>query len=141
MLSKPQTSVTQDTVGAQPSREDRFVRSVCPISNGLDVFGDKWTLLIIRDLMLGKCRYQDLLSSPERVASNILADRLKKMEGEGLVVRRAYQQKPVRYEYFLTEKGKDLAPVLEAVVQWGKRHYPGTMTFSRFERQEQGKRS
>ena len=85
MLSKPQSSVTQDTVDTQPSREERFLRSVCPITNGLDIFGDKWTLLIIRDLMLGKCRYQDLLSSPERVASNILADRLKKMEGVGLV--------------------------------------------------------
>lgn len=141
MRSKSQTAVTQDTVAIQSSPEERFLRSVCPISNGLDVFGDKWTLLIIRDLMLGKCRYQDLLSSPERVASNILADRLKKMESEGLVIRRAYQQKPVRYEYFLTEKGEDLAPVLEAVVQWGKRHYPGTTTFPKFERLEQGKRS
>jgi DNA-binding HxlR family transcriptional regulator len=141
MLSKPQTSLTEDTADTQSSGEERFLRSVCPITNGLDIFGDKWTLVIIRDLMLGKCRYQDLLSSPERVASNILADRLKKMECVGLVIRRAYQQKPVRYEYFLTEKGKDLAPVLDAIVQWGKRHYPDTVIFPKFERQEQGERS
>lgn len=141
MLNKRRISVTQDTGNTQSQREERFPRSLCPITNGLDIFGDKWTLLIIRDLMLGKCRYQDLLSSPEHVASNILADRLKKMESVGLVSRRAYQQKPPRYEYFLTEKGTDLAPILEAIVQWGKRHYPDTIVFSRFERQEQDKRS
>ncbi|HEV7929645.1 MAG TPA: helix-turn-helix domain-containing protein, partial [Nitrosospira sp.] len=111
-----------DTPNLQAAHEELFLRSVCPITNGLDIFGDKWTLLVIRDLMLGKCRYQDLISSPEHIASNILADRLKKMESIGLVTRRAYQQKPVRYEYFLTEKGKDLGPVLEAIVKWGKRH-------------------
>jgi DNA-binding HxlR family transcriptional regulator len=125
-----------DTPDIQAAREERFLRSVCPITNGLDIFGDKWTLLVIRDLMLGKCRYQDLISSPEGIASNILADRLKKMESIGLVTRRAYQHKPVRYEYFLTEKGKDLGPVLEAIVKWGKRHYPGTIIFSKFKRQQ-----
>jgi DNA-binding HxlR family transcriptional regulator len=142
MLNKPpiSNSVTRDT-GNRSSGKERFPRSLCPITNGLDIFGDKWTLLIIRDLMLGKCRYQDLLSSPEHVASNILADRLRKMESVGLVSRRAYQQKPARYEYFLTEKGTDLAPILEAMVQWGKRYYPDTTLFSRFERKEQDKRS
>jgi DNA-binding HxlR family transcriptional regulator len=120
----------------QAAHEEQFLRSVCPITNGLDIFGDKWTLLIIRDLMLGKCRYQDLISSPEGIASNILADRLKKMESIGLVTRRAYKHKPVRYEYFLTEKGKDLGPVLEAIVKWGKRHYPGTIIFPKFKRQQ-----
>jgi len=106
-----------------------FARSCCPITNVLDTLGDKWTLLVIRDLVLGKKRYQELLSSPERIASNILADRLKKLEAAGLVIRQAYQQKPARYEYLLTEKGEGLRPVLGAIVAWGQEHYPGTMVF------------
>jgi len=111
-----------------------FARSCCPITNVLDTLGDKWTLLVIRDLVLGKKRYQELLSSPERIASNILADRLKKLEAAGLVIRQAYQQKPTRYEYLLTAKGEGLRPVLGAIVAWGQEHYPGTMVFPAVER-------
>jgi DNA-binding HxlR family transcriptional regulator len=107
----------------------RFKRSDCPITNVLDTLGDKWTLLVIRDLVLGKRRYQEFLSSPEKIASNILADRLAKLEAAGLVTRRGYQQKPARYEYLLTNKGKGLEPVLEAIIVWGKKHYPGTRVF------------
>jgi DNA-binding HxlR family transcriptional regulator len=109
-----------------------FERSPCPITNGLDIFGDKWSLVIIRDLMLGKRRYQDLISSPESIASNILADRLRRLEVAGLLDRRLYQQSPVRYEYVLTDKGRDLKPVLEAIIEWGKRHYPDTVVFAPF---------
>ena len=66
-----------------------FKRSYCPITNSLDILGDKWTLLVIRDLVLGKRRYQEFMSSPENIASNILADRLKQLETSGLVTRRA----------------------------------------------------
>lgn len=107
----------------------RFKRSDCPITNVLDTLGDKWTLLVIRDLVLGKRRYQEFLSSPERIASNILADRLAKLEAAGLVTRRAYQQNPARHEYLLTKKGKGLEPVLEAIIVWGQKHYPGTKRF------------
>jgi DNA-binding HxlR family transcriptional regulator len=110
-----------------------FERSCCPITNALDILGDKWTLLVIRDLVLGKRRYQEFMASPEKIASNILADRLKKLAAAGLVTRRAYQQKPARYEYVLTKKGKGLRPVLEALVAWGQKHFPGTMVFSRVE--------
>ena len=106
-----------------------FERSCCPIACALDQLGDKWTLLIIRDLLLGKRRYQELMTSPERIATNILADRLKKLETAGIVVQQLYQQKPPRYEYSLTKKGEDLRPVLEALVKWGKVYYPGTMVF------------
>jgi DNA-binding HxlR family transcriptional regulator len=109
-----------------------FERSRCPITNGLDIFGDKWSLLIVRDLMLGKRRYQDLIASPESIASNILADRLKRLEAAGLVDRRAYQQSPARYDYVLTEKGRELQPVLEAITAWGKRYCPETMVFAPF---------
>lgn len=107
----------------------RFKRSDCPITNVLDTLGDKWTLLVIRDLVLGKRRYQEFLSSPERIASNILADRLAKLEAAGLVTKRAYQQNPARHEYLLTRKGKGLEPVLEAIIVWGQKHYPGTKRF------------
>ena len=108
-----------------------FKRSRCPITNALDILGDKWTLLVIRDLVLGKRRYQEFMSSPEQIASNILADRLKQLEAAGLVTRQAYQQKPARYEYVLTKKGKGLEPVLETLIVWGQRHFPGTIVFPR----------
>lgn len=114
----------------------RFKRSDCPITNVLDTLGDKWTLLVIRDLVLGKRRYQEFLSSPEKIASNILADRLAKLEAAGLVSRRAYQQKPARHEYLLTKKGKGLEPVLEAIIVWGQKHYPGTRIFPTVKRRD-----
>ena len=111
----------------------KFERSACPITNVLDILGDKWTLLVIRDLVLGKRRYQEFMSSPERMASNILADRLKRLKAGGLVTRRTYQGNPARYEYLLTKKGKGLEPVLEAIIVWGQKHYPGTKRFPRVE--------
>ncbi len=107
------------------TRQD-FERSFCPVACALDELGDKWTLLIIRDLLLGKKRYQEFLASPERIATNILADRLKKLESAGFVRQQIYQQKPVRCQYILTQKGKDLRPVLQALVTWGKIYYPGS---------------
>jgi DNA-binding HxlR family transcriptional regulator len=114
-----------------------FERSCCPITNALDIFGDRWTLLIIRDLILGKRRYQELISSAEKIASNILADRLKKLEVADLISRRAYQKNPERYEYFLTKKGESLKPVLAAIASWGQEHYPGTVVFPRIEEFDQ----
>jgi DNA-binding HxlR family transcriptional regulator len=111
-----------------------FERSCCPITNALDIFGDRWTLLIIRDLILGKRRYQELISSAEKIASNILADRLKKLEVADLITRRAYQQNPARYEYFLTKKGESLKPVLAAIASWGQEHYPGAVVFPQMEK-------
>ncbi|MDP1787088.1 MAG: helix-turn-helix domain-containing protein [Nitrosomonas sp.] len=110
-----------------------FERSHCPIACALDQLGDKWSLLIIRDLLLGKRRYQEFLTSPEQIATNILADRLKKLEAAGIIVQHAYQQRPVRFEYELTQKGKDLRPVLEALVNWGKVYYPGATVFKSHE--------
>ncbi|HEX7234005.1 MAG TPA: helix-turn-helix domain-containing protein, partial [Nitrosospira sp.] len=102
-------------------------------TNALDIFGDRWTLLIIRDLILGKRRYQELISSKEKIASNILADRLKKLEVADLITKRAYQKNPARYEYFLTKKGESLKPVLAAIASWGQKHYPGTVVFPQVE--------
>jgi len=101
-------------------------RSVCPITNTLDLLGDKWTLIIIRDLFLGKHTYSEFQTSPEGIPTNILAARLKRMLGNGIIEKEAYQQKPVRYAYSLTNKGKALAPVIKEIVHWGLKYIPGT---------------
>ena len=111
----------------------KFERSECPITNVLDLLGDKWTLLVIRDLVLGKRRYREFMSSPERIATNILADRLKRLPAAALVTKRTYQINPARYEYLLTQKGRGLEPVLEAIIVWGQKLYPGTKRFPRVE--------
>lgn len=107
-----------------------FPRSPCAIANSLDIVGDKWTLLVVRDLLYGKRTYGELLDSPERIPTNILADRLKRLESAGIIVGTPYQQRPVRYAYTLTPKGKDLGGVLLAFVRWAKQHIPGTITLS-----------
>lgn len=112
-----------------------FQRSSCPITNVLDLLGDKWTLLVIRDLVLGKRRFQEFMDSPEAIASNILANRLSKLEAAGLVTRHAFQDNPTRYEYFLSKRGKALEPILEAIVVWGKKQFPGTEKFPRVSRE------
>ena len=111
-----------------------FARSPCPVANTLDVVGDKWSLLVVRDLLRGKQTYTELLASPERIPTNLLADRLARLEGAGLITRSAYQRRPVRYAYTLTDQGKALGDVLKAFVTWGKRHIPGTMTLDEIQR-------
>lgn len=104
-------------------------RSICPVANALDLVGDKWTLLVVRDLLfMGKRRYREFADSPEGIPSNILADRLKRLEKTGLVTKRPYQRNPLRYEYHLTPKGADLMPVLKEIVRWANKHIPGTAT-------------
>jgi len=104
-----------------------FVRSACVIANSLDIVGDKWSLLVVRDLLHGKHTYGELVNSPERIPTNILADRLKRLEAAGIIVSTPYQRHPLRYAYTLTPKGSALGDVLLAFVRWGKRHIPGTV--------------
>lgn len=102
-------------------------RSPCPIANALDLVGDKWTLLVVRDLLVyGKRTYSDISRSPEAIPSNILAERLRRLEQAGLVVKKPYQANPVRYEYRITQKGADLRPILKEMASWANRHVPGT---------------
>ena len=105
-----------------------FARSACAIANSLDILGDKWSLLVVRDLLHGKQTYGELALSPERIPTNILADRLKRLESTGIVTSTPYQERPVRYSYSLTPKGRALGDVLLAFVRWGKQHIPGTVT-------------
>jgi len=121
-----------------PSRtsETSFARSACPITNTLDIIGDKWTLLVIRDLLLGKHLYGEMMQSPEGIASNILANRLQRLDQAGLIVKRPYQSNPVRYEYHLTAKGQDLKPVVQAIVAWARKHVPGVVVFPEVKQDE-----
>jgi DNA-binding HxlR family transcriptional regulator len=101
--------------------------SGCPIDYGLDIFGDRWTLLVIRDLLFGgKRHFKELMESPERIASNILTARLKKLEERGLIERTADPDNRKQVIYTLTEKGRDLTPVLVEMVRWGGRHDPNS---------------
>lgn len=104
-----------------------LARSKCPVANALDVLGDRWTLLVVRDLLLlRKLRYSELAQSRESIPTNILADRLKRLEVAGIVERKAYQIRPPRFEYHLTPRGADLLPILREMVVWANRHIPGT---------------
>ena len=107
-----------------------FARSPCVIANSLDILGDKWSLLVVRDLLHGKSTYGELVLSPERIPTNILANRLERLIGAGIIARTPYQQRPVRYSYTLTAKGRALGEVLLAFVRWGKQHLPGTVTMN-----------
>ena len=110
------------------NKPDGFRRSPCAIASTLDLVGDKWSLLVIRDLLHGKRTYGELVDSPEGIPTNILADRLKRLEDAEIIASSAYQERPVRYAYTLTEKGTALGDVLLALVRWGKKHLPGTQT-------------
>ena len=116
-------------------------RSPCPVACTLDLLGDKWTLLVVRDLLLGKATYSEFQQSPEQIPTNILAERLKRLQAAGIVTRERYQERPVRYHYLLTDKGRDLYPVLSAMIDWGNRHIPGTLPRNRIEAQLRRKRS
>lgn len=113
---------------ARSSRKSAAVeqRSNCPVACSLDLVGDRWTLLVIRDLFWGKSRYGEFAASPEGIPTNILADRLERLEAAGIISRSPYQDNPPRFAYKLTRKGADLKPVLGALAMWSMRHVPGT---------------
>ena len=101
-------------------------RSGCPIATALDSLGDRWTLLILRDMLNGKGRFSEFLESPEKITTSVLTDRLGKMEEAGLVTRTPYQLRPKRFHYALTEKGTALLPVLQEICRWANRFMPET---------------
>ena len=100
-------------------------RSGCPLSYSLDVLGDKWTLLILRDMLFsGKSSYGEFLQSEEKIATNILADRLALLEAQGLVSKEVAADKKSKFTYRLTEKGIDLLPLIVEFTLWGARYSP-----------------
>lgn len=95
----------------------------CPVARTLDLVGEWWTLLIVRDAVLGARRFEDFKATG--IADNILSTRLNKLTKAGILKRRRYRTRPERYEYVLTEKGQALAPVVLALRSWGKRFTQG----------------
>jgi DNA-binding HxlR family transcriptional regulator len=95
----------------------------CPVAKTLDLIGERWTILLVRDLLLqGARRFQDFQASLPGVAPNVLSDRLKKLEEAGLIGRRIYSERPPRLQYVLTDKGKSLGPIVKALRDWGTKH-------------------
>ena len=101
-------------------------RSPCPVSCALDILGDKWSLLVVRDLLLGRERFKDFLASPERIPTNILSDRLNRLIQRGIVHCVPLQESPRRQGYALTEKGVALQSVIKSLVKWGLEWEPDT---------------
>jgi DNA-binding HxlR family transcriptional regulator len=96
----------------------------CSVASTLEIIGERWTILILRDVFLGIRRFDDL-QRDLGIARNILQARLERLVANGILVKRPYQDRPVRCEYRLTEKGADLWPVLVALLKWGDRHALG----------------
>ena len=104
-------------------------RSSCPISSALDIFGDKWSLLVMRDLLFReKTHYREFHASEEGVATNILADRLARLERAGLIRKTGGDPRSGKQSYVATAKGKDLIPVLFEMMLWSAKHLPETIT-------------
>lgn len=110
--------------------------TLCPIAHSTGLVGDRWSILIVRELLLGQSRFQDL-QAQTGATSQMLAARLKRLEADGLVERHAYSQRPPRHEYRLTQKGLQLMPVILALRTWGERWckpeagHPATRMFHR----------
>lgn len=98
-------------------------RSDCPISCSLEIFGDKWSLLIIRDIMLrGKVSYSEFLNSEEKIASNILVNRLSVLEAENIVIKEVSPENKSKFIYSLTRKGVDLLSIVIEIMDWGAKY-------------------
>ena len=94
----------------------------CPVAKSLELVGDRWTLLLVRDMLPGPRRFQDFVQGLPGIPPNILSDRLKLMDEHGLVTRRFYSEHPPRAEYALTDRGRELGVVVGALAAWGSRH-------------------
>ena len=116
---------TGQASSSQNAHQRRSYNLSCTIAQALDVLGDRWTLLILRDLISGLYRYNDILESCSGMSPNVLSDRLKSLEQEGLVERKYTKGLPPKVEYTLTEKGWSVRPILLALLDWGRVHTPG----------------
>ncbi|HEY4450970.1 MAG TPA: helix-turn-helix domain-containing protein [Solirubrobacteraceae bacterium] len=100
---------------------NRYESQTCSVAATLDVVGERWSLLIVRNVMLGLRRFEEMQQNLG-IARNVLQSRLRSLVEQGVLERRAYQERPARYEYRLTDKGLDLWPTIVALMQWGDRH-------------------
>ncbi|WP_395749096.1 winged helix-turn-helix transcriptional regulator [Prosthecobacter sp.] len=117
----PKAQASKHTRSTSPAR-----RSPCPVACALDLFGDRWTLLVIRDLMLGRSRFKDFSASPEGIPTNILSDRLERLLESGIVRQIPAADGGKRMAYELTQKGEALRPILKSMRDWGLTWEPGT---------------
>lgn len=101
-------------------------RSSCPVACSLDILGDRWTLLVVRDLFLGHSRFRDLSAAPENIPTNILSDRLERLVQSGIARQIPAEDGTKRLAYILTEKGRAIGPVLKAMRDWGLKWEPNT---------------
>jgi DNA-binding HxlR family transcriptional regulator len=108
--------------GCEKGAMAKSYEQACPVAKALEVVGDRWTLLLVRDLLRGAQRFQDFLVSLPGMAPTILSDRLKLMEEHGLVTRTFYSDHPPRAAYVLTDKGQELGGVVGALATWGSRY-------------------
>lgn len=102
------------------------MRSPCPVACSLDLLGDRWTLLVVRDLILGRTRFKEFAASPEGIPTNILSDRLERLLSQGIVEQTPAADGTKRLAYRLTEKGEALRPILRELRDWGLKWRPGT---------------
>jgi len=100
----------------------RSYGQLCPIARTLDILGDRWTMLILRDLFFGRTKFSEFLAHSPGMPTRMLSERLKSLEAHGLIERRVYRMHPLRAEYHLTELGRSTEPVIQAVVMWGVEH-------------------
>jgi len=105
--------------GRNPAPKKNPKRSLCPVAFSLDIFGDRWTLLVIRDLFFGRTRFKEFAASPEGIPTNILTDRLERLLARGIIEQIPAEDGMKRMAYRLTKKGKALAPILQAIRNWG----------------------
>jgi DNA-binding HxlR family transcriptional regulator len=108
---------------SKASKWDELATDWCPVARALSVIGDRWTLLIVRDCFLGKSRFEEFQKSLG-ITRHVLSDRLKRLAELGVLERNAYSERPLRYTYSLSEKGRDFAPALIGLKDWGKKHMP-----------------
>ena len=102
---------------------DQLATDWCPVARALSVIGDRWTMLIVRDCFLGKSRFEEFQKSLG-VTRHVLSNRLKRLVEDGVLERNVYSTRPLRYAYQLSEKGRDFAPALVGLKDWGKKHMP-----------------
>ena len=101
-------------------------RSICPLACGLDVFGDRWTLLVVRDLLFGAKRFKDLAAAPEHIPTNLLSDRLARLMAYKIIERFSLPDGLKHQAYRLTAKGEAMRPILGSMRDWGLKWMPGT---------------
>ncbi len=118
-MPAPKTSPPQKAIHATR-------RSACPVACALDLFGDRWTLLLVRDLVLGHSRFKDFAASPEGIPTNILSDRLGRLQRSGVLEQMPAEDGTKRLAYRLTDKGMALRPVVKAMRDWGLKWEKGT---------------